>query len=64
MQIIQERVVVGTLRQPRVYEMADGNLLEVVWDGADRMLLPEGPIADATRSDLRWKSRHWVGRAA
>jgi hypothetical protein len=44
--------------------MADGNLLEVVWDGADRMLLPEGPIADATRSDLRWKSRHWVGRAA
>jgi hypothetical protein len=38
-----------------------------VWDGADRVLLPELPIGEAAHShgtDRRWKSRHWAGKAA
>jgi hypothetical protein len=62
--VIQERSVVGTLRLPRIYQMATGDQLEVVWSGEDRALLPEMPSAEARNSDPRWQSRHWVEKAA
>jgi hypothetical protein len=62
--ILQERSVVGGVRTPRIYLMATGDQLEVVWDGSDRALLPEAPSAEARCADARWQSRHWVEKAA
>jgi hypothetical protein len=46
--VVQERAETGGKRtQCRVYEMADGCFLQVLWDGSDKLLMPE-PIYGST----------------
>lgn len=40
---VRERRVIGRLRYPRIYTMANGDELTVVWCGSDRILLPDYP---------------------
>lgn len=46
--VVQERRMEGMNRIPRIYAMANGNELTVVWSGEDRILLPESPHASTS----------------